>query len=148
MHKVVYFFILLCFAACNNNTGKYDPVGSYTTVNALSPCYLYTTNKDTVLLQLTIKGDTVTGILVNSLYEKDANTGVVKGTFTNETLFLDYTFMSEGITSIREVTFLKTESGLIEGYGRMKDENGKTKFVSRSSIVYNGNMLLKPDSCR
>jgi hypothetical protein len=56
--------------------------------------------------------------------------------------------MSEGMLSIREVTFLRTEDGLIEGYGQMKEKDGKMKFVSRKSIVYNGNMLLKPVPCR
>lgn len=65
--------------------------------------------KDSIFLQLHIDNNIVNGDLEYKRFEKDRNKGTIKGMFRGDTLFADYTFMSEGVMSVREVMFLKKE---------------------------------------
>ena len=51
------------------------------------------------------------------LKEKDKNKGTIRGRITNGFLIADYTFMSEGTESVRQVAFKKQGSSFVEGYG-------------------------------
>jgi hypothetical protein len=65
-------------------------------------CYSGSIKKDTILMNLTIKGNEVTnGKLSYKFYEKDKNQGTLVGELKGDTLFADYTFMSEGVSSVR-----------------------------------------------
>ncbi len=110
-------------------------------------CYQYISDKDTVLLALTNAGDTVSGNLKYSLYEKDGNDGTVKGAMKGDTLIADYTFRSEGKESVREVTFLKKGQAFIEGFGDSKEVNGKMIFANRQALHYDG-FVLGREKCK
>lgn len=86
-------------------------------------CYLYTSGKDTVALQLRRNGDSASGHLIYNFYEKDRNTGTISGTIHGDTLIADYTFMSEGVQSKRAAVFLKNGHQLTEGMS-MADQSG------------------------
>ena len=76
-------------------------------------------------------------------YQKDKSKGTIKGQLKCDTLFADYTFMSEGVESVREVVFIKIANGWVEGYGEIDDKDGKVTFKDRSKITFDNNVVLQ-----
>lgn len=74
-------------------------------------CYQYAANKDTIRLHVNRTGEKVSGTLLYSLYEKDRNQGTIAGTLKGDLLLADYTFQSEGMTSVRQVAFKRKGNG-------------------------------------
>jgi len=111
-------------------------------------CFIYSQNQDTIYLKFTeMKDSIVSGSLVYNFYEKDSNKGKFEGKWIGDSLFADYQFQSEGAVSTREIFFLKTEAGLIEGYGPVKDTLNKVVFQEHRTLILNENILLKPVDC-
>lgn len=157
IYKMKYslLFLLMACAACNNNNTRennntadtikdYD-TGTSSPVETISECYENINGKDTVFLSIFSQSKIITGSLVYNYYEKDKNSGTIKGNMYGDTLIADYIFSSEGVTSTREVAFLKRESAFIEGYGDMQDEDGKMVFKNRSSLSFTGKPLRMVD---
>lgn len=109
-------------------------------------CYDYSANGNEVRMEITsIDDNLVEGNLTYAYAEKDKNTGTFKGTLNDDKVIGKYTFMSEGVQSIRDVAFKVDNDQLIEGYGDM-DESGTT-FKDTSSINYSTTMPLKKVDC-
>src|SRR6188474_1767549 len=105
-------------------------------------CYLSIVNNDTVSMQLNINvNNEVNGKLTYIPYQKDKNEGTIVGNIKGDTLIADYTFTSEGKSSIREVAFLKKDSRYIEGYGAVLKSNGKTVFTDKTKLKFNGKIF-------
>ncbi|SHL22342.1 hypothetical protein [Flavobacterium xanthum] len=105
--------------------------------------------KDTILMNLTMEGNKIlSGKLIYNFYEKDKNEGTLIGELKGDTLLADYTFMSEGISSVRQVVFLKKGDTYIEGYGDIVEEaSGKVIFKDRKQLKFDGKSVLsKVDS--
>lgn len=110
-------------------------------------CFSYSGEKDTIFMSLHIKDNSIVeGDLIYSLYEKDKNKGSFRGTLKGDSLFADYKFISEGKTSTREVFFLKTESGIIEGYAPVEGTESKTVF-SDHNFKFDNSRTLKRIDC-
>jgi len=60
----------------------------------------------------------------------------------------NYTFQSEGKTSIREVAFLKKGDQLAEGFGDVEEVKGKTKFKDLSKLKFDGLMTFDNIDCK
>lgn len=106
-------------------------------------CYQYLTNGDTVEMELVVgPGDVVSGELLYQIAEKDRNKGTFKGIIYMDTILADYTFMSEGKQSVREVTFLRKDSSLTEGYAAMEEADGKMQFRAGVVPKYTGMKLM------
>lgn len=114
----------------------------------VSSCYSTTTNKDTAFLKVEIFENVVTGRLSYKFHEKDNNTGDFEGHLHGDTLLADYTFMSEGIQSTRQVIFLIRDNIATEGYGNMEEKSGKTVFKDQRNITFGKGLLLKKVPCR
>ncbi len=143
--------IVLLLSACNNNTTEPTTATVVAEEKKIAPeysCYVYTSAKDTVNLHLQISGNIITGDLAYNYFEKDKNTGTIKGNLKGDTLFAEYKFMSEGTESIREVVFLKKENDFVEGYGDAEEKNGKMIFKNTSGLNFNNNLILKKVECR
>lgn len=113
-------------------------------------CYSGSIKKDTILMNLTIKGNEVTnGKLSYKFYEKDKNQGTLVGELKGDTLFADYTFMSEGVSSVRQVAFLKKGDSYVEGFGDVVDDNkGKVTFKDKKQLKFDGNVVLSKVNCK
>ena len=100
--------------------------------------------KDTILMNLTIKGNQIlSGKLIYNFYEKDKNEGTLIGELKGDTLLAEYTFMSEGISSVRQVVFLKKGNTYIEGYGDVVEKaSGKVIFKDRKQLKFDGKSIL------
>jgi len=139
-------------SACQNKTPeeKIDSLAtsSDTTITNNKACYAYISNKDTVSLSLVKAGTKIGGELDYNYFEKDKNTGTIAGLVKGDTIFADYTFRSEGATSVREVVFLKKGDQLIEGYADMKDEGGKSIFTNVKNLKFDDKMPLSVINCK
>jgi hypothetical protein len=113
-----------------------------------SSCYRYVSGKDSVLLHLKVAGSAITGNLNYHYDQKDQNAGTLNGQLKGDTLLATYTFMSEGKESQREVAFLKKGEEWIEGYGAIKQDNGKAVFVSTSALDFTAAKPLTRTDCR
>ncbi len=80
------------------------------------------------------EGKAVSGNLSFKNYEKDSSSGTFVGTYENSILLADYTFNSEGMTSVMQVIFKKVDSGFVRGYGPVDTEG--TRFSDLSAIIY------------
>lgn len=149
MRPSISFFIscLLLFVACNDNKKKESSsVKQQPSVKSTS-CYQYNNNKDTFYLELNQSGESVTGTLNYLFYEKDRNTGTIRGTMQGDLLIADYTFYSEGTVSTRQVVFKKVGDYYIEGYGDMDTDNNMNRFKDIPSLQYDDAIRLREINC-
>ena len=142
--------------SCNNHSQKSDQkviVGdsSKTTENKImipvSSCYSSRLNKDTVRLKVEVFEHVITGMLSYHFHEKDSNNGDIEGQFKGDTLVADYSFISEGIRSVRQVVFLIKDSTATEGYGEMEEKNGKMFFKNLNELVFGKGIILHKGEC-
>ncbi|WP_405198956.1 hypothetical protein [Christiangramia sp. LLG6405-1] len=111
-------------------------------------CYTYLENKDTIYMALRIKDDSIVeGDLSYSLFEKDQNKGSIRGKISNDSLFASYQFSSEGKDSEREIFFLKSPEGFVEGFTETEESNGKTIFRNKD-FKLNDRYTLQRTDCR
>lgn len=134
--------------ACNKAPVKQEAVEETPVVtepealSEIAGSYMYEQNGDTVSLHLTVNGETASGHLTYALKEKDRNTGTFEGKVENGVLLADYTFNSEGQSSVREVAFRLDGTSAVEGYGDMEEKNGKMLFKDASKLEYGKGMVL------
>jgi hypothetical protein len=138
---------MLIFVACNHEK-KQESAKTAIQTTQTEMCYQHSKDSSTIKLNLFIKDDGVTGNLTYDYYQKDKSQGTIKGELKSDTLFADYTFMSEGIESVREVVFLKTVNGWVEGYGEIDDKAGKVFFKDKHKITFDNNAVLKEVPCQ
>lgn len=135
-------FLISCKDTEKESVGKINNI-SYIkeqpiTPESLSGCYQSTIKKDTAFLRLTFTNDSLfTGQLMYNHFEKDKNTGTLKGIWRDSILLADYSFNSEGVTSTREVIFKIKDHYLVEAYGEMKQIKNKSVFNDPGNLFYN-----------
>ncbi|SHN67044.1 hypothetical protein SAMN05444395_10462 [Flavobacterium fryxellicola] len=101
-------------------------------------------------MQLMVKGNQVTsGKLSYNFYEKDKNEGTLIGVLKGDTLVADYTFMSKGISSVRQVVFLRKGNIYVEGYGDVVEvASGKVIFKDIKQLKFDGKSVLSKVDCK
>lgn len=152
-------FIMISLLGCNNSGNKSneqilkEPEAVKENQQEVfettaASCYLFTTDRDTVSLKLNppLNGK-VTGDLSYFFYEKDGNVGQIEGEIHGDTLFADYTFRSEGLSSVREVAFLLGEDQVKEGYGDVEEQDGKMVFRHRDSLDFSNGLVMPKVPC-
>lgn len=160
MKKISFFpaFLCLVVSACSyadkTNSASPDAEGKVIekAENTGMPdsstlCFKSVSGNSLVDMQINNSQDSVIGSLSYALEAKDKNEGTIVGKWRGDTLLANYKFISEGIESVREVVFLKTADGLYEGYGPVKDENGKMVFEDRSKIDFSKSTPLSKVEC-
>ncbi|RZJ30485.1 MAG: hypothetical protein EOO48_04845 [Flavobacterium sp.] len=144
---------LTLLISCNKKDDNKRPIDTAAPeatamVNSKS-CYQYASDKDTVSMTLAMSANNANGELIYKLAEKDRNTGTFSGTFIGDTLFADYTFDSEGTSSVREAVFLKSGDKLIEGNGEMEERSNKMCFKNPKKISFDSaTIVLVKEDCR
>jgi hypothetical protein len=159
MKKACLFSVLIIafLVSCNNqqnpaqqpNNMDNDSVAARVTTGSLlgKYCYGYTNKKDSVFLQADVSDSTVTGNLSYNFYEKDKSNGTITGKMRGDTLLADYTFMAEGMQSVRQVAFMLTDSTAKEGYGEMTELNNKMIFSNPAAITFDKSFMLSKKEC-
>jgi hypothetical protein len=115
------------------------------TNGSTSVCYLYNEFGSVVSLELDNDEGNASGSLMYGLKGKDSNHGVFVGQIKDSILIADYTFVSEGIKSKRQVAFKLKGDQLFEGYGEMNEDG--TKFKDASKLEFNLTMPLSKTVC-
>lgn len=126
MKNLLFPFTFLILAACGGDQTtqtphqpKTDTVTDGTEVKenitVTQNCYAWIKGKDTITLSIEQTGNMVTGEMNFLWYERDSNHGTVKGEMKGDTLILDYTFMAEGMESVRNEFLLKKNGAFVLG---------------------------------
>jgi hypothetical protein len=133
--------------SCNNQQESKTTDSSATQKSVLS-CYRYINNKDTVMLTAASANGFLTGTLVYNFHEKDKNIGTIQGAIKDGILIADYSFLSEGTRTVRQVAFKKEGDTFIEGYGETIEHDGKIIFRHADSLDFKGPVILKAFDCQ
>lgn len=150
---------ILLLMACGNTldnastTGETPHAGSNDTIVTTKPvmltgCYQMTMKNDSAWLNLAVNDTVVTGDLKYNLYEKDSNIGSITGVVRDSMIYADYTFQSEGMTSVREVIFKISGDTLIQAFGDLSEKNGKIVFVNKNELQYINTSPFIKGSCQ
>ncbi|NGY38124.1 hypothetical protein FQU23_011450 [Flavobacterium sp. XN-5] len=117
---------------------------------AANQCYQAIIGKDTITLTFMVNSvNQFEGELDYSYYQKDKSFGTLLGNVKGDTIFADYTFQSEGKTSVRELAFLKNDPNtFVEGHGEVVEVNGKAVFKDKSKIKFDGNIIYNKIECQ
>ena len=111
-------------------------------------CYTSRLNGSIVALSFNVNShQEVNGKLSYNITGKDKNEGTIIGNMKGDTLIADYTFMSEGVSSVREVVFLQKDGTLIEGYGDVVDANNKVTFKDKKKLKFDAKNTLTKSDC-
>lgn len=110
-------------------------------------CYAGVVGKDSVFLKTEIFPNVVTGSLAYNFDAKDDSRGDIDGKLNGDTLIANYTFMSEGKSSVREIVFLLKDSTVLEGYGAMEETDGKMVFSNKAGINFGKGFVLHVIPC-
>ena len=156
MKKVLALTIMIItiFISCKKETTlpppqiePNPPKEAEITEPAGDQCYASRLNGNIVALSFNVNShQEVNGKLSYNLTGKDKNEGTLVGNMKGDTLVADYTFMSEGVSSVREVVFLQKDGTLIEGYGDVVDANNKVSFKDKKKLKFETkNALTKVD---
>ncbi|MEO5563859.1 MAG: hypothetical protein ABIR18_10500 [Chitinophagaceae bacterium] len=151
MKNIYSFLIAGCIiASCNNSTSTEKQTSESVTPpeEAAMNCYTGVSGKDSVMLNITSNGDKITGTLNYKFSEKDSNHGSIDGIMKGDTLLADYSFASEGQSSIRQVAFLKKDNSMIEGYGDLEEKDGKVQFKNPATLDFGKGFNLQKVDCR
>lgn len=114
----------------------------------LEGCYQRIVQRDTATLFLNIIGNEVTGKLVYNHFQKDDNTGSLKGELRDNHIYADYLFQSEGGTSTRAVAFRIQDTLLLEGYGEVEERDGKMSFRNSDHLQFDTTHPFRKVDCR
>lgn len=124
LHIIV---VVVIIASCQSAPKPADPGG----------CYRMIIKNDTAIMSLNTQGDSVSGSLSYNWYERDDNNGTFKGIIKNDSLIVaDYTFQSEGITSVRQVAFKIRDSVLLQGYCELQERNDTSFFRDVNLVIF------------
>lgn len=153
--RIQNFFgcLMIILLSCQDPVSPGEPVYENETEKisdgtiTLQRCFGYYSKRDSITLDIRMDSNEVKGELTYKLYEKDANTGTIKGNIVGDTIFGLYTFWSEGKESSREVVFLNRDSFLVEGFGEMKEVDSQMVFSDRSKIRFRNAIKLREGIC-
>ncbi|MEO6819036.1 MAG: hypothetical protein ABI204_04875 [Ginsengibacter sp.] len=158
MKNSVYILSVLLFLACNNtpkdnalvtvSKDTTENVTMATSAPELDGCYFSNQNKDSSNLKINIKNGEVTGTLNYNLYEKDKNSGTISGSYKDSLIIANYSFQSEGVTSMREVVFKVANGELLEGYGDIETAGSIVKFKDISQLKYQDKSPFIKKECK
>lgn len=111
-------------------------------------CFQGIVKEDTINLSLQIDNNNeVKGDLSYLFFEKDKSKGVILGQMIGDTLKGNYTFMSEGIESSREIVFLRKGKIMIEAYGDVEQVENKMVFKNTKKLYFDSATVLTEIDC-
>jgi hypothetical protein len=144
--NLIIISTIVLFSGCNDEKKEVDKKDTATKKD-VQACYHYINKKDTIVLKTITVDGFITGMLMYNLFGKDKNQGTILGQMKGEVLVADYTFISEGVQSVRQVAFKKLENSFVEGYGDIGNIDGKDYFKNIESLKYQESIVLSGFEC-
>ncbi|MBW1656365.1 hypothetical protein [Flavobacterium quisquiliarum] len=159
MKKVITIttLILIVLSSCKKETTTTEPVQitpsppkeAEIVEPAGDQCYAWRSNGSVIEMSFNVNShQEVNGKLSYNIVGKDKNEGSLIGNMKGDTLIADYTFMSEGVSSIREVAFLQKDGAFIEGFGDVIEANGKFSFKDKTKLKFDAKNTLTKVDCK
>lgn len=153
--KSICFLGLFLFAGACNNTGKSSTeISSDTAVNNIatddtlsSGCYSQIVQRDTSFFQLENKDSIISGSLTYNVYQKDRNDGTLQAELSGDVLTGWYLFRSEGIISVRQVSWKVRGDELWPGMGEVIQKNDTMLFAQPDKLQYDSTRPFKKIPC-
>lgn len=152
--KTLKALVLAAFAVIACKGPKEDsPIDAHFSPDSLAKaeimedCFRWINGKDTILLRIQPEEVNVTGELAYLFYEKDKSRGTIEGTLQDSLLIAEYTFLSEGDTSTRQVVFKRFEEGWREGYGDIAEVDGVVVYKNIDSLDFDHEVNLASIPC-
>lgn len=147
---ILFGAVFLVIKQKEATTPQYVADEVLTGIDDVRGCYVATLAKDVYSLAiLSQEKEKVSGTLVFKNFEKDSSAGTFEGEYKDGILFGEYAFRSEGMDSLMQVIFKKTENGFQRGFGDVDEETGTT-FTDLNAITYDNQYeFVKTDEpCR
>ncbi|WP_289666129.1 hypothetical protein [Flavobacterium panacagri] len=159
MKKVITIttLILIVLSSCKKETTTTEPVQitpsppkeAEIVEPAGDQCYAWKSNGSVIEMSFNVNShQEVNGKLSYNIVGKDKNEGSLIGNMKGDTLIADYTFMSEGVSSVREVAFLQKDGAFIEGYGDVVEANSKFSFKDKTKLKFDAKNTLSKVDCK
>ena len=151
--NLILLAVALGMAACNQNSkhaeNAADSAGITENNDALEKhCFYATSNQDSAEMRLNHLNGKITGHLNFNFAEKDDAIGTLKGEFKGDTLFVDFTFTSEGRPGRNPLVFLKDGDNLVQGHGEIETYLGKTYFKDNKALKFENGFTFEPGDCK
>jgi hypothetical protein len=147
MKYAIALFLVISLSSCGN--GKNERTLDKQLAWAGKQCFNYSGNGDRISIRANFTNAVVYGSLEYEWAEKDLNKGTIEGKMIGDTLVANYTFQSEGVTSIRQVVFLfDSESNAREGYGESVMEGDQLRFKDIRKLDFKESPLLVKTDCQ
>lgn len=143
---------VFAFAACKGPKED-SPIDAHFSPDSVAKaeimedCFQFVKGKDTIRLRIQPEEINVTGELAYLFFEKDKSWGTIEGTLEDSLLIAEYTFLSEGDTSTRQVVFKRFAEGWKEGYGQIEEVDGVVVYKNIDSLDYNHEVNLVSIPC-
>lgn len=108
-------------------------------------CYMATLGKDVYTLNVQSQsGDNFTGALSFKNFEKDSSSGTYVGTYKDGILLGDYSFQSEGMFSVIQVIFKKSDDTFVRGFGDMNSTGDRFADLNKITFDPKQTFILSP----
>jgi hypothetical protein len=153
--KCLLLISVVFLPACNSQTETKSENTADTLKNSvetsapsINGCYTSILKQDTATLKINENGSAVSGDLTYNRFEKDSNKGIFEGEIKDSLIIGDYTFQSEGKSSVRQVVFKISGANLIEGYGDINMNNDTATFKNISQLNYQYDQPFIKTDCK
>jgi hypothetical protein len=156
MVKSIVLLGIFLFAGCNNKSQSSAEVnsdsiaGPETTIvkdSIPAGCYAQIAQRDTALLQFESKDSTINGTLSYNIYQKDRNDGTVQADVNGNIVSGWYIFKSEGVVSVREVSWKINGQELWPAMGELVQRKDTTRFAQPDKLQYDSLRPFKKVEC-
>jgi len=114
---------------------------------AVSGCFSQVVRNDTALLQVENNKGNVTGVLTYNYYQKDRNDGTLQAEQTGDIIKGWYLFKSEGIMSVREVSWKINGNELWPAVGELAEKNDTAVFAQPDKLKYDSTNAFRKVPC-
>ncbi|PWJ58358.1 hypothetical protein CLV98_104217 [Dyadobacter jejuensis] len=138
--------VLIFLTSCRASTEESAPpeISTEPVSQIAKYCYASFANKDSIVLNSRINGDSLIGTLAYNGSKKENNNGPYLASIHGDTIIGIFNTRPKG--TLRQVVFLLKDNHLIEGIGETIKSNGQTVFKDISSLKFSGT-ALKPTNC-
>lgn len=157
LKNIAVLGLFLFAGSCNNKSKSSAEITADTIVNKTattsitdslpSGCYSQIMKRDTSLLQLSNKDNSINGSLSYNIYEKDRNDGTLQADIDKNILSGWYIFKSEGIVSVRQVAWKINGDELWPAIGEVVQKNDTAMFAQPDKLRYDSLRPFKKVPC-
>ncbi len=115
----------------------------------IEECYQRISGRDTLFISMIIDGSEVTGRVFDNFYEKDDSRGTISGSFdtTSQLIYLWSHFISEGVSSYRQLIYRREGDSLVPGSGDEIHDGDSAYLKNPDTLEFNTEFKLTKIIC-